>query len=57
MFGIGASFGSLGKGSFIGVNIRYYTIPFGDPGLESLAALPISNFGGVFLSLSVGSAW
>ncbi|MBC8124707.1 MAG: hypothetical protein H7X70_03135, partial [Candidatus Kapabacteria bacterium] len=57
MFGIGAAFGSLGKGSLIGVNIRYYTIPFGEPGLESLAALPISNFGGVFLSLSVGTAW
>jgi hypothetical protein len=57
MFGIGSVFGSLGKGSMIAVNIRYYTIPYGEPGLESLAGLPITNFGGVFLSLSVGSAW
>lgn len=57
VFGVGAVFGSLGKGSLIGVNVRYYTIPYGEPGLESLAGLPISNFGGVFLSLSVGSAW
>lgn len=55
--GVGAVFGSLGKGSLIGVNVRYYTIPYGEPGLESLAGLPITNFGGVFLSLSVGSAW
>lgn len=55
--GVGSVFGTLGKGSQIGVNIRYYTIPYGEPGLESLAGLPITNFGGVFLSLFVGSAW
>lgn len=57
VFGVGSVFGTMGKGSLIGVNIRYYTIPFGEPGLESLAGLPITNFGGVFLSLFVGSAW
>lgn len=57
MFGVGAVFGTPGKGSLIGVNVRYYTIPFGEPGLESLAGLPITNFGGVFLSLTVGTAW
>ena len=57
VFGVGSVFGTMGKGSLIGVNIRYYTIPFGEPGLESLAGLPITNFGGIFLSLFVGSAW
>ncbi len=57
MIGVGSVFGNPGKGSMIGVNIRYYTIPYGEPGLESMAALPITNFGAVFLSLSVGSAW
>lgn len=57
MVSIGSVFGQPGKGSVIGVNIRYYTIPFGEPGLESMSGLPITNFGAVFLSLSVGSAW
>ncbi|MCX6140296.1 MAG: hypothetical protein NTX15_05615 [Candidatus Kapabacteria bacterium] len=57
VIGVGSVFGTPGKGSLIGVNIRYYTIPFGEPGLESLAGLPITNFGGVFLSLTVGTAW
>ncbi len=57
MVGVGSVFGTLGKGSVIAVNVRYYTIPYGEPGLESLAGLPITNFGGIFLSLSVGSAW
>lgn len=53
--GIGAYFGSIAKGSLIGANIRYYTIPFGGAGLESMAGLPITNFGGIFLSLTVGN--
>lgn len=57
VIGLGSVFGQPGKGSVIGVNIRYYTIPYGEPGLESMAGLPITNFGAVFLSLSVGSAW
>lgn len=57
MVALGSVFGNPGKGSVVGVNIRYYTIPYGEPGLESMAQLPITNFGAVFLTLSVGSAW
>jgi hypothetical protein len=51
--GIGANFGNSPK-SLMGVNIRYYFIPFGGNGLESIRDLPISDFGGLFLTLSVG---
>lgn len=34
--------------------IRYYYIPFGGKGLESLATLPVENFGGFFISISIG---
>lgn len=39
--------------------IRYYYIPFGKAsnglnGLESIATLPVENFGGFFISLSIG---
>lgn len=54
VFGIGSFFGDPRKGSLIGVQLRYFTIPFGDSGLESMRGSPISNFGGVFLSLTVG---
>lgn len=57
VIGVGSVFGQPGKGSTIGVNVRYYTIPYGEPGLESMAGLPITNFGALFLTLSVGSAW
>jgi len=52
--GIGANFGSITKGSMIGVNMRYYVIPFGGAGLESMQGIPITDFGGLFLSLSIG---
>jgi hypothetical protein len=55
--GIGSYFGSLQTGSLVGVQIRYYTIPFGGEGLESIRDNPIRNFGGIFLSLSIGSAF
>ena len=32
--------------------IRYYYVPFGNPGLESIAGIPITNFGGLFLALT-----
>jgi len=54
VFGIGSFFGDPRKGSLIGVQLRYFTIPFGDGGLESMRGSPISNFGGIFLSLTVG---
>lgn len=49
----GAFFGITSK-SRSGVNIRYYYIPFGGDGLESIEGKPIHNFGGIFLSLIFG---
>lgn len=51
--GIGANFGSV-ENTLMGFSIKYYYIPFGGKGLESVKELPITNFGGLFLSLSVG---
>lgn len=51
--GIGGYFRSIGN-SVATVGIKYYYIPFGEPGLESIKDLPITNFGGVVLSLSIG---
>lgn len=53
--GIGAYFGRI-TNSLLGVNIKYYYVPFGGKGLESVAGLPINNFGGIFLSLTIGVA-
>ncbi len=50
--GVGANFGTISK-SVMGVNARYYFIPFGGNGLESIRESPIHDFGGLFLSLSV----
>ncbi len=52
-FGLGAKFGGIGR-SHQGISIRYYIIPFGGDGLESLAGLPIKDFGGLFINLSLG---
>ncbi|MFN9303667.1 MAG: hypothetical protein ACK6DA_12935 [Candidatus Kapaibacterium sp.] len=52
--GIGANIGNFGGGSALGVEIRYYSIPFGGKGLESIKDLPIDNFGGIFLCLNFG---
>lgn len=57
VFGLGSMFGNPAEGSVMGFTLRYYTIPFGGEGLESIQGVPINNFGGVFLTLSVGSAW
>ncbi len=57
MLGFGAVFGPVGKGSQVGVNLRYYTIPFGDQGLESMRFSPITDFGGLIISMTIGSAW
>lgn len=51
--GIGANFESIPK-SILGVNIRYYYIPFGGDGLESMLNQPIKDFGGLFISLNIG---
>lgn len=54
--GIGSYFGNLSK-NVLGVNVKYYYVPFGGNGLESVIGLPIENFGGIFLSLSFGTAF
>ncbi len=51
--GAGLYFGDSQK-NITGAHIRYYFIPFGGDGLESVQGFPINNFGGIFLSLSVG---
>ncbi len=51
--GAGANI-NTSKSTMTAVNIRYYYIPFGGDGLESIKDIPIKNFGGVFLSLSIG---
>lgn len=57
MVAVGANIGNPADGSVLGVMIRYYTIPYGEPGLESIQGLPITDFGGVKLSLQIGTAW
>ncbi|MCX7879269.1 MAG: hypothetical protein N2517_01245 [Ignavibacteria bacterium] len=39
--------------SALGVSARYYWIPFGGRGLESIKDKPITDFGGLFLALSL----
>lgn len=51
--GVGAYVSANSK-TLMGLNARYYYIPFGGQGLESLKDMPITNFGDFFLSLSVG---
>lgn len=55
--GTGAFFGSPTLGNTVGVHIRYYVIPFGGEGIESVRGRPITDFGGLFLSLSIGAAY
>lgn len=38
----------------INFNMKYYHIPFGAEGLESIKNKPITNFGGIFLEISFG---
>ncbi|MFC2131404.1 hypothetical protein ACFLSQ_08215 [Bacteroidota bacterium] len=52
--GCGANVGS-GHKALVSVNMRYYYIPFGGEGLESIEDSPLKNFGGIFLSLSLGA--
>jgi hypothetical protein len=58
--GAGAFLGS-GSSSLFGLNIRYYFIPYSG-GLESMqlpsgTRLSMKQFGGFFITLSVGSSW
>ena len=55
---LGAEYGSK-KGSISLFQIKFYSIPFGGKGLESLdeeatGETPLTNFGGVFLDLRIG---
>ncbi len=51
--GLGADVTSSPK-TVLGVDLRYYYIPFGGDGLESIENMPIYNFGGIFLSINFG---
>lgn len=51
--GLGANFGT-DKKSLVGLNIRYYIIHLFGRGVESLYERPKNNFGGIFLSVSLG---
>jgi len=53
--GAGAYFGSQ-QSSLMGLNIRYYYIPFSG-GIQSMSNTKKNQFGGFFISLSFGSAW
>jgi hypothetical protein len=53
--GLGAFFGSE-KSNIMGVNIRYYFIPYGG-GIESLLNVNKKEFGGFSVSLSFGKGW
>ncbi|MCS7176462.1 MAG: hypothetical protein NZ960_02375 [Candidatus Kapabacteria bacterium] len=48
--GIGA-YVRYGSRGFLGIGLRYYAIPFGGAGLESVRGRPIQDFGGFVLSL------
>ncbi len=54
-FGAGAFFGSE-RSSLLGINLRYYFIPY-FPGIESMQNVVKKQFGGFYISLSLGSAW
>ncbi|TAK66150.1 MAG: hypothetical protein EPO24_01810 [Bacteroidetes bacterium] len=57
--GFGAFFGSE-RSTLFGLNVRYYFVPYGG-GIESMrqgdGVAYKTDFGGLFISLSVGSAW
>lgn len=53
--GLGAFFGDE-RSSLMGLNLRYYYVPFGG-GLESMRGVSKNQFGGFFITLNFGSAW
>ena len=55
--GLGSNFGSLEKGGAFGLSVRYFFIPYGEPGVISIRDLPMTSFNGLFITLSIGSAW
>lgn len=54
--GFGANFG-IDTSSLIGLNIRYYYIQLFNDGVESLVGTSTKNFGGVFISISLGKMY
>ena len=50
--GFGAGIGNQAR-SMLSIQGRYYYIPFGDKGLESIKDIPIRDFGGFFISLQL----
>lgn len=54
--GFGAEFGDPEK-SLMGVSFRYYYIPYGGKGLESIKDDPINDFGGLFIKLHIGKTF
>ena len=51
--GAGANFSGKSQ-SIRELSIRYYFIPFGGNGLESILGNPIHDFGGLFITLTIG---
>jgi hypothetical protein len=49
---IGSAFGSDGRTSLSAL-IRYYYVPFGGNGIESIRDLPMTDFGGLFIALGI----
>ena len=49
---LGSAFGSEGRTSLSAL-IRYYYIPFGGNGIESINDLPMKDFGGLFIALGI----
>ncbi|MEI6090195.1 MAG: hypothetical protein WCR42_07075 [bacterium] len=54
--GIGADF-SGNSNRISRVFVKYYYIPFGGDGIESVIGLPIKNCGGLFLGIDIGGGW
>jgi hypothetical protein len=50
--GAGANFG-IDKKNLMGLNIRYYYIPY-SPGIEVLESSPKKSFGGIYLTINFG---
>ena len=53
--GFGAFFGSE-KSNLLGLNLRYYYIPY-PPGIESIQNVTKKQFGGFYITLNFGNAW
>lgn len=54
--GFGANFG-IDTSNLIGLNIRYYYIQLFNDGVESLQGTHTKNFGGIFITLSLGKMY